>query len=524
MILDTAHDAYIGMDYTGRVTAWNAQAEQTFGWSTEEAVKHTLIDLILPTRYAGEHFSGINEFLRSGERSLMNQQLELVACHRDGREFPVEMTISPLQLENRYIFNYFIRDITERQAAENALKRSEEQFRAVYNNAANGMGTRTFDGTIKDVNPAFLEMVGYTAEEINDLEPGVLYDPKYVEFEMAQFEKLLRGEEAEPYEKVYRRKDGVEILTEIRISVERDDAGNPIGIVAVVTDITERRRLEEERAEANETLLKANQELQELDRLKDEFISTVSHELRTPLTSIKGSAEILLTYDEDRETQVEFLRIINKECDRLTRLVIDVLDLSRMESRQMNWIWEELDLAEVVGAAVDGAQSLLIQKDLFIKVDLDSDLPILRNDRDRLAQVVTNLLSNSIKFTPAGGRILINAKRIPADGLDGAGEKLEVSVSDTGVGIHLADYDSIFQKFRQVGETLSDKPTGTGLGLAICKEIVEYIGGNMWVDSTPGKGSTFYFTIPVHPEEPLEHSGDELMEEPGPQLNYAVSD
>jgi signal transduction histidine kinase len=110
--------------------------------------------------------------------------------------------------------------------------------------------------------------------------------------------------------------------------------------------------------------------------LKDEFISTVSHELRTPLTSIKGSAEILLTFDDtDRETQLEFLRIINKECDRLTRLVTDVLDLSRMESRQASWFWEDVDLPEVVAAAVDGTQSLWMQKDLAINVDVDPDLP-----------------------------------------------------------------------------------------------------------------------------------------------------
>ena len=516
MILDTAHDAYVGMDDLGQVTAWNSRAEVTFGWSAGEAVRHRLTDLIVPSRFAEQHLQGIKEFLASGERSMMNQRLELVACHRDGHEFPVEMTISPLRLGNRHIFNYFIRDITERQASEDALKRSEEKFRMVYNSAANGMGTRTFDGAIKDVNPAFLEMVGYSADEIKELDPGVLYDTKYFDLEKVLFGKLLQGEEIQPYEKVYIRKDGSEILTEIRPSLERDDEGNPTGIVAVVTDITERQRMEEERARTNETLVKAYQELQEVDRLKDEFISTVSHELRTPITSIKGSAEILLAYDdEDRETQMEFLQIINKECDRLTRLVTDVLDLSRMESRRMRWIWEELDLGEVVSAAVDGAQSLLIKKEMAIKVDLDGDLPLLWNDRDRLAQVVTNLLSNSIKFTPTGGRIWINAKRIAVDELDGQGEKLEISVSDTGIGIHLAEYESIFEKFRQVGGTLSEKPTGTGLGLAICKEIVEYLGGKMRVESTVGKGSTFYFTLPVDPNL--------RAEETGPELGYLVS-
>ena len=158
-------------------------------------------------------------------------------------------------------------------------------------------------------------------------------------------------------------------------------------------------------------------------------------------------------------------------------------------------------MPEVVAAAVDGTQSLWLQKDLAINVDLDPDLPGLWNDRDRLVQVVTNLVSNSIKFTPEGGKIWIKAKKLAADRSDGLGRKVQVWVSDTGIGIRKSEYDNIFQKFKQVAETPTDKPTGTGLGLPICKEIVEYFGGKIWVESKPGKGSSFYFTVPVTAEE-----------------------
>jgi signal transduction histidine kinase len=280
-------------------------------------------------------------------------------------------------------------------------------------------------------------------------------------------------------------------------------------MVTVVADITTRKRLEMEVAQYTESLETANQKLQQLDRMKNDFISTISHELRTPLTSIKGSAELLLSYeDEDRETQIEFLRIINRESDRLTRLIDDVLDLSRMESREMRWAWEELELTEVVDAAVDGTQALLIQKGLSIIVDLDPNLPRLWNDRDRLDQVVTNLLSNSIKFTPQGGKVWITAKNLAADESDGFGEKVEVCISDNGVGIQVSEYESIFQKFKQVGDTLLDKPKGTGLGLPICREIVGYFGGKIWVESTPGEGSSFYFTVPVAAREQVPVRGD----------------
>ena len=506
MILETAHDAFVGIDDSGLVVAWNSQSEATFGWPADEAVGRLLADLIIPERFVAQHVAGLSHFLATEQGPVVNQRIEMTAKHRDGREFPVELTISPLKLGDRYLFNAFIRDITVRKEYEDALKRSEERFRAVYNNAPNGMGTRTLDGVTKDLNPAFLNMLGYTLDEIKKLEqePGTLYDAKYVEIEKELFNRALQGEDIPPYEKEYIRKDGTTVFAEVRASLERDDQGNPIGIVSVVTDITERRSLEQEIAQYTQTLETANEELQKLDRMKDEFISTVSHELRTPLTSIKGSAEILLTYDDDdRETRMEFLRIINKECDRLTRLVTDVLDLSRMESRQMSWVWEDADMPEIVAAAVDGTQSLLMQKDLYIKVELDHGLPRLWNDRDRLVQVVTNLLSNSIKFTPKGGRIWINAKKLKANASDGLGEKLEICVSDTGIGIPESEYENIFQKFTQVGEKLSDKPTGTGLGLPICREIVEFFGGEIWVKSTPGKGSSFYFTVPVAAEEQI---------------------
>ncbi len=502
MILETAHDAFIGIDDRGQVIAWNSQAESTFGWTAGEAMRQRIADLIIPNRLAAKHLAGFKNFVTTGKKRLSKGHTELVAKNRDGHEFPVELTVSPLKLGDRYYFYAFIRDITDRKEAEDALLRSEERFRAVYNNAANGIGTRAIDGTPKDLNPAFLNMVGYTMDEIRELGPGVLYDIKYEEIERRLFERALNGEDIPPYEKEYIRKDGTRVITEVRASLERDDDGAPIGIVAVVSDITERQLLEDEIAQYTKSLESAYGELQQLDRLKDEFISTVSHELRTPLTSIKGSAEILLTYDnEDRETQMEFLRIINKECDRLTRMVTEVLDLSRMESREMNWNWGDVDLPEVVSAAVDGTQSLLLQKDLSIEVELDSPLPVIWNDRDRLVQVVTNLLSNSIKFTRRGGNIWIRAKRSSDVESDGLGERLEVCVSDTGVGIPESEHENIFKKFKQVSETLTDKPTGSGLGLPICRQIVEYVGGRMWVESTPGRGSSFYFTVPVAAKE-----------------------
>ncbi|MCI0847785.1 MAG: GAF domain-containing protein, partial [Chloroflexi bacterium] len=239
-------------------------------------------------------------------------------------------------------------------------------------------------------------------------------------------------------------------------------------------------------------------EAKEVERLKDEFISTVSHELRTPLTSIKGAAEILLNYpDEDPATQAEFLGIIDSESDRLTRLINDVLDLARLDSGQMRWHMSQADLVSVIGTAVDSTHALTVQKNVTVKIGSADGLPPFESDTDKLVQVLTNLLSNAIKFTPSGGLICVRTRLLPNLDPKTGVKMAEVSVSDNGVGIPATELDNIFNRFQQVGTTLSDRPQGTGLGLAISKEIVAHLGGEIWVESQLGKGSTFFFTIPV---------------------------
>jgi len=230
--------------------------------------------------------------------------------------------------------------------------------------------------------------------------------------------------------------------------------------------------------------------------MKDSFLSTVSRELRTPLTSIKSFAEILLTYEEDRDTQREFLTIINEESDRLTKLINDFLDLSKIEAGKMKWETVELSLNKVIQNAVNVTQAIAKEKNLRIEFTSEQDLPLVSGDKDRFVQVVTNLLGNAIKFTPEGGRIDV-AVRVDAGDSESDPGVVVVSVSDTGIGISPENYGDVFEKFKQVGDTLTGKPQGTGLGLPICKEIIEHYDGRIWVESEIGKGSTFSFSLPI---------------------------
>jgi hypothetical protein len=238
-------------------------------------------------------------------------------------------------------------------------------------------------------------------------------------------------------------------------------------------------------------LREANERLKELDRMKDDFMSSVTHELRTPLTSIRAFSEILLdSPDMEIAERQNFLGIITSETERLTRLVNQVLDMAKIESGRSEWQNEELDLREVIEQSIASTSQLYRDKGAALATDFAGDVPSIVADRDRLIQVMLNLLSNAVKFVPANsGRVSVRL------GLQG--EALRVDVQDNGPGIRKEDQPVIFEKFRQAGDVMTDKPQGTGLGLPISRQIIEHFGGRLWVDSEPGRGATFSFTLPL---------------------------
>ncbi|BDG01351.1 sensor histidine kinase [Anaeromyxobacter oryzae] len=256
------------------------------------------------------------------------------------------------------------------------------------------------------------------------------------------------------------------------------------------------RELEEKSRQleaATAELRAANAQLQQLDRLKDDFMSTVTHELRTPLTSIRAFSEILRdTPDAPPAERARFLSIIVKEAERLTRLINQMLDLAKIESGNAEWHASELDLHEVLREAVDATSQLFRAKDVSLSVSIPEPLPRVRADPDRLMQVLINLLSNAVNFSPPrDGRVEV---RVTAND-----EAVRVDVLDNGPGISPADHATVFEKFRQVGDRAGERPRGTGLGLPISRRIVEHFGGRLWVDSELGRGATFSFVLPLHP-------------------------
>jgi signal transduction histidine kinase len=257
------------------------------------------------------------------------------------------------------------------------------------------------------------------------------------------------------------------------------------------------RQLEQKSREleaATAELRAANERLKELDRMKDDFMSTVTHELRTPLTSIRAFSEILLEDPNVEPGQrAKFVAIIVKETERLTRLINQVLDMAKIESGNAEWHTVEVDLREVIEESVAATSSLFGDKRIGLDMSIEGGAPKVMADRDRLIQVMLNLLSNAVKFCEeARGHVTVR--------LSAANDAVRVDVEDNGPGISEQDQRTIFEKFRQVGDTMTAKPQGTGLGLPISRQIIEHFGGRLWVESSPGQGAKFSFTLPLNRE------------------------
>jgi Na+/proline symporter/nitrogen-specific signal transduction histidine kinase len=280
-----------------------------------------------------------------------------------------------------------------------------------------------------------------------------------------------------------------------RIMVSSVVKEEPLGLEEVLNILDETRQViaySRELEKATADLKEANLRLQELDRLKDDFISTVTHELRTPLTAVRSLAEILSTNPGIDAAQLEnFAGIIIKESDRLIRLVSQILDYEKIESAQMDWAVVSLDIKEVVNDAVNSTRQLINDKNIAIDLDFARNIPRVSGDRDRLIQVMVNIISNAVKFCdPDRGMIAVH--------LRAADNQLIVEVQDNGIGINPKELDKIFQPFHQIKNPTQGRPAGTGIGLTITKRIVDFHHGRIWVESEPGRGAKFSFSLPVN--------------------------
>lgn len=511
-IFENANDEIVYLDSKGIVIDVNKKVFDIFGFVPEEVIGKNVFEIPFMDRANLELVT--EEFVHAIE--MGNARLLVIESkHKDGHPVYVEASTNLLE-ENGRVEGVLVilRDITGRKKQEKeregliaALRASEERYRALVNNAGVPIIYYDLDGRIQLINKVGARVFGGMVDELVGKSLSEVV-PAYAPSMLARLKHLAQTRVGAEFEEFLDLPWGKYwFVTNMQPVI--DGEGRVCGAQIVSQDITERKQMEqrireysEELEERLEELEAAYEKLKELDKLKDSFLSTVSHELRTPLTSIKSFAEILLNYSDDPATQKEFLGIINEETDRLTRLINDVLDIAKIESGRIQWEISQLNIPEIIESAMHATHGLVAQGELSVTVECPPNLPAVWGDRDRIVQVITNLIGNAVKFTPPEGKIWIEAGVLSEEGKGDHADMVKVSVTDTGIGIPPEEHHKIFEKFYQVGNTLEGKPMGTGLGLPICKEIIEHFGGKIWVESDRGKGATFSFTLPIARETP----------------------
>ncbi|HVG33971.1 MAG TPA: ATP-binding protein [Pyrinomonadaceae bacterium] len=375
------------------------------------------------------------------------------------------------------------------------LRASEAHFQRVVELSPDAIAVHA-EGVVLFINTAGAKLLGAESpEQVVGRFIADLIHPDYHGAIGDRIEKIMRGETPAPAEIRFTRLDGTEVYGELA-SAPLLYQGKP-AVQAVVRDLTRRRQAEEER----ERLLR---ESQEANRLKDEFLATLSHELRTPLTAILGWSRMLQANDFDKENARRALETIERNARTQTQLIDDLLDVSRIITGKLRLDMRAVDLPEVITTAADTLRPAAEAKDIRLQVLLDPQAGPISGDPERLQQVVWNLVSNAIKFTPGGGHVQVRLER--------AGSQVEVAVADTGKGIAPEFLPHVFDRFRQADQTTTRTHGGLGLGLSIVRQLVELHGGKVSVESRgEGEGATFTVSLPLLPLR-VERRGAEADE------------
>lgn len=399
---------------------------------------------------------------------------------------------------------------------------TNEYLNNILNDSLDAIVTTNTEGRIVEFNYGAELMFGFKKKDIIGKWANTLW--RYPEERSNLLNKLNKEGYIFNYETKFISKDGKEIDALITLSHLKNTSNQIVGTVGVSKDITGRKKLEKELHDKNIELLEfnqkleerviartrdlenANRELEKASKLKSQFIANMSHELRTPLNSILGFSELLLTksFGGLTEKQEKFTHIILNSGKHLLQLINNILDLTKIEAGKMDVHPEKFSVRDIIAEVEGIIRTLADKKKQGLKFNIENDMGNIFADKVKFKQILYNLISNAVKFTPDGGKISVDCGIIvedmyPAGNLKG--KSLKISVSDTGIGIKEEDYERIFSEFEQVDGSTTRQFDGTGLGLALTKRFVELQGGRIWVESEHGKGSTFIFTLPLSVEQ-----------------------
>lgn len=629
-IIDNALDALVQMDADGVINGWNPQAEQIFGWPEAEAMGQVLHDLVMPERFRIAYQQGMQRYFETGRGAILNKRIELVAVHRDGHEFPVELTVTPNNFLNTVEFSAFVRDISAQKQALQTLQVSEKRYRALFESSRDALmtlsenrgflsgnsaaislfacrdeqefleqtpvslspalqpdgnssvalvkqylalamtgGSASFEwlhrrlngetffaevqlsrvdtddevlvqATVRDisaqkragaalmsseartrgvlrtmsdavvliddkgdillVNDAADDLFGYQEDELLGRNVNLLVPEShrsghggYLGHDLEDIkQRVLVGRRIEV---VGKRKDGLLVPLELSVNELLDDDGSTY--IGVMRDISHRKAVEQ----ARET---ARLEAERLAHLKSEFLANMSHEIRTPLNAIIGLAKICVRENVGGTMQENSTRIYDAGMHLLS-LVNDILDFSKIEAGKMTLDQHAFRLDTLIENAMSLVDVRAKEKQLKWLVHRPDELPEwVHGDPLRLRQILVNLLSNAVKFTEQG-YVALDVSRV--------GDKTEISVTDSGIGMTAEQVSRLFTAFEQADNSTTRRFGGSGLGLAISRKLAHLMGGDIVVKSTPGTGSRFTLSLPLPATEAgVEHASDPHQE------------
>jgi PAS domain S-box-containing protein len=500
-IIDIIPDAILAIDHSGTVIGWNKAMEELTGTLA--------IDILGKGNYEyALHIYGTRRPTLADLALKLDPEIEATYSNlqRDGNSISGESYVATLGRNGSYIWGKAaplysssgniigviesIRDITERKLAEEELRRSREKYHNIFENSILGLYQSIPEGRYLSVNLAFARLFGYSSPQemiacVTDIGQQLYSNPKDRERAIKQ---IVEQGYLEGFELEVQRRDGTKFWVSMNTKIVQDEDG--LHYDGTVEDITKRKRAED--------MLRAAKEVAEAaTKSKSDFLANMSHEIRTPMNAVIGMTCLLL--DEDLTTmQKEYVETIRSSGEALLDIINDILDISKIEGGMMEMEHQPFSLQRCIEESIELGAENAAKKGLAMEYEIEHDIPdVVLGDHARLRQVLVNLIGNAVKFTEKGCISIFVSGRKNDDG----SYEIHFAVKDTGIGIPDDKADRLFQLFSQVDASTARRYGGTGLGLAISKKLVQMMNGRIWVESRPGIGSIFHFTIKVQPTQ-----------------------
>jgi PAS domain S-box-containing protein len=487
LVVETALDAVVTMNSQGLITSWNKQAEIIFGWSPEEALGRKMSETIIPMHYRPSHENGLRHFLNTGQGPVLNQRIEITALRRDGTEFPVELTVTPLKSGDGWTFSSFVRDISERKRAEEKLRESELNLRQMTETIPEMLWSATPNGSIDYCNARVLDYTGLSRQKIQGAGWMKMIHPDDAENAARAWTHSVESGGAFYFEfRGLRASDGKYRWCVSRALPLRSPDGDILKWHGTVVDFHDRRQ-------AQEDLRNAQAELAHVNRVMTmgELTASIAHEVNQPLASIIASGDSCSAWLSNEPPNLDRARAAAGRIIQAATQASEIVQRLRALFKKTTSMTISVDVNGAIEDTISLVRHEAQRNEVILRTELEPGVPSVSGDRVQLQQVILNLAMNGIEsvaqldYEPR--RVMIRSTR------SDSGEVL-VTVEDTGPGIDAEHSDRLFAPF------FTTKPQGIGMGLPICRSIIEAHGGRLWAAKNEPRGARFHFILPARTE------------------------